>query len=152
MNVNAYINRQKAEDRRAFIIHYPAASGKTAFARRIRATREDAELFDLQAYWLEHPELLPGKFDFSELRKLLLGLEVTHPVILVDNLDILINTWRAKDRKDFINWLKIQLRSPRDTNKTFVFMLQDDRFLDKADLTNAHGESRVLPLDAFEAL
>lgn len=153
MNVHQFINRQKAEDRRAFIIHYPARRGKTAFTRRICATRPDAAVFDLQSYWLEHPDLPPpGEFGFPKLREMLLSLDLPQTVLIVDNVDILINTWRAKDHKDFINWIKIQLRSPRDTDKTFVFMLQDDPLFDRVEIKNSHGESRVLPLDAFDAL
>ena len=39
MNFADYLNHQKAEDRRAFIIHYPPCSGKTHFARQITKTR-----------------------------------------------------------------------------------------------------------------
>ena len=76
MNFHHYLNRQNNEDRRAFVIHYPAKSGKTSFARRICETRNDARLLDLQRYFLEHPELPPvQQCDASMLDNLLLSLD-----------------------------------------------------------------------------
>jgi len=77
---------------------------------------------------------------------------VGESVVLVDNLDFLFNTWLKRDQADFLNWLKIQLRSPGVTKKTFVFFVQSDPFFESMDVNNSQGESRVLPLNAFESL
>lgn len=152
MRFHDYLHRQMAEDRRAFIVHYPAATGKTAFAKRISETRSDTYLFDFQQYWLEHPELSPEELNFEAFKALLLSLSVPEPVVLVDNLDILFNIWRDKDKNAFLNWLKIGLRSPLYTDKTFVFILQTDLAFANADINNSQSESRVLTLDTFDAL
>lgn len=152
MKFHDYLHRQMAEDRRAFIVHYPAATGKTAFAKRISETRSDTYLFDFQQYWLDHFELSPEELDFEAFKRRLLSLIISQPVVLVDNLDILFNIWRDKDKNAFLNWLKVGLRSPRDTDKTFVFILQTDSAFVNADINNSQGESRVLMLDAFDAL
>ena len=152
MNFHNYLHRQMAEDRRAFIIHYPAAAGKTAFARRICETRNDTYHFDFQRYWLDRPELEPGDLNFVAFKNILLSLNVPEVVVLVDNMDILFNIWRKQDKADFSNWLKRQLRSPQDTTKTFVFMLQTDSAFATIVMENSQGDSRVLPLNSFEAI
>jgi hypothetical protein len=151
MNFHDFLNRQKTEDRQAFIVHYPARSGKTQFARQAVKARPDIYYLDLQQYFLDHPQS-SHQFSFSELKTLLLNLNVDESVVLVDNPDFLFNTWARRDQADFANWLKIQLRSPGVTNKTFVFFVQNDPFFENMDLKNSQGESRVLPLNAFESL
>ena len=153
MNFHDYLNRQQNEDRRAFVIHYGAKSGKTRFARRICETRQDVYLLDLLAYFLEHPELPPiQKCGFDTLKDLLLTLAVPQDVIVVDNPDFLLNTWSAEEKRSLLNWLRVQLRSPTVTQKTFVFVIQTDDTIAAAELRNSYRESRVLPLDAFDAL
>lgn len=153
MNFHDYLNRQQNEDRRAFVVHYGAKTGKTRFARRVCETRGDAYLLDLLAYFLDHPELPPiQKCDFDVLKELLLKLNVAQDVILVDNADFLFNTWRREEKQRLLNWLQVQLRSPAVTRKTFVFFIQTDDIIAAADLRNSANEPRVLPLNAFDAL
>ena len=154
MNFHDYLNRQNNEDRRAFVIHYPARSGKTSFARRICETRQDAYLLDLQRYFLEHPELPPiQQCDASTLKNLLLSLETPERVLVIDNPDFLLNTWSKEEKHAFVHWLRIQLRSPADTEKTLVFVIQSDDVLVAADdMRNSYGEPRVLALNQFDAL
>ena len=154
MNFNAYLNHQMAEDRRAFVVHFPARSGKTQFARRIRQVRSDAHYLDLQAYFLENTELPSiGDCDADFLKKMLLGIKVARPVIIVDNSDFLFNTWDRKQKTDFFSWLNRALRSPNPTPKTFVFFIQDDSdILFVSFDTNTHREPRILPLNSFDSL
>jgi len=153
MNFHDYLNRQNNEDKRAVVIHYPAKSGKTLFARRICETRKDAYLLDLQRYFLDHPELLPiHKCDLTKLQGILLSINVSESVLVVDNPDFLFNTWDEGEKDAFLYWLRVQLRSPVVTEKTMVFIIQDDELLARADFRNSHGEPRVLALNEFDAL
>ena len=153
MNFQDYLNRQQSEDRRAFIIHYPAKSGKTRFAERVRQTRADVLLLDLQEYYVGHLDLPPiDEFDFPALRRLLLSLKAPEPVIIVDNADFLFNTWHAAEKQNLLNWLRVGLRSPGDTTKTLVFIVQEDGVLATATFHNSLGEPRVLALNEFEAV
>ena len=153
MNFHEYLDRQKTEDRRAFIIHFPAKSGKTEFARRVQDVRSDVYLIDLQAYCASQLDLHPiRRFGFPALRSLLLSLDVPQPVILVDNPDFLFNTWNAEQKQALLHWLRIELRSPTDTAKTFVLIIQDDDVLAQADFRNAYAQPRVLALNAFESV
>ena len=153
MNFAEYLNHQKGEDRRSFIIHYPAHSGKSQFARKLQSTRSDIYYLDLLAYFLENRALpAVGQFDFSALRNLLLSLDVPQAVVLVDNPDILLNTWNAAEKQALLDWVRVGLRSPADTEKIFVFIIQEDEVLATADFRNAYDEPRVLALNMFDAV
>lgn len=154
MNFHDYLNRQNNEDRRAFVVHYPAKRGKTSFARRICETRQDAYLLDLQRYLLEHPELPPiQQCGASMLKKLLLSLDRPERVLVIDNPDFLLNTWSREEKHALVHWVRIQLRSPADTEKTLVFIIQDDGIISAIeDMRNSFDEPRVLALDQFDAL
>lgn len=153
MNFAAYLGHQNTEDCRAFIIHFPPCRGKSAFARRLAETREDLYYLDLLAYFLEHPELpRVGKFDFKALSALLLKLAVPQPAILVDNLDFLLNTWKAEEKQALLAWIQNGLRSPAMTRKTFIFLIQDEGLISAAVFHNTYHEPRVLALDLFEAV
>ena len=153
MNFTDYLNRQKAEDRQAFIIHYPPCSGKTQFAWQLTKTHPDIYYLDLLGYFLAHQEL-PAitQFDSNALRSLLLALDVPQTVILVDNPDFLFNTWSASEKKALLHWLRVELRSPGDTKKTFVFIIQDDEVLAAGNFCNSYDEPRVLAMNLFDAV
>lgn len=153
MNFADYLSHQKSEDRRSFIIHYPANSGKSQFARRLQSTRSDIYYLDLLAYFIQHPSFAAvAQFDFNKLRNLLLSLDAPQPVVLVDNPDFLLNTWNAAEKQALLDWVRVGLRSPADTEKIFVFIIQDDDVLATADFQNAYGEPRVLALNLFDAV
>lgn len=153
MNFRDYLNRQKAEDRRAFIIYARACGGKTAFARRVCGSRKDVHLLDLQDYFLGHPELPSiAQMNPKRLELLLLNLPADVSVIIVDNMDFLFNTWQPDQKQEFLNWLRVRLRSPSVTPKTFVFFLQDDPALEAAEMASSYGASRIRPLGDFDAL
>lgn len=153
MDIQGYINRQNTEDRRAFIIHAPAVNGKTYFARRIVEMRQDAYLFDLQKYFLENPGLPPvHHVGLDELLEMLLKVETDKSVIVVDHADFLFNTWNREKKEQYVNFIRRQLRSPRDTIKTFIFMMQSNSQMSTTQFQNSHGEARILKLSEFDAL
>jgi hypothetical protein len=143
-----------AEDRRAFVVHFPAKSGKTQFARRVSQVREDVYYLDLQSYFLEHTELTPiGDFDVEVFKKLLLGLTVNQPVIIVDNPDFLLNTWDKAQKNEFLKWLGQGLRSPNPTQKSFAFFMQDDPVLLSISVKeNTYHEPRLFSLDVLDSI
>ncbi len=153
MNFHDYLNRQNNEDRRAFIIHYPALSGKTRFAEQVCAARSDAHRLDLLDTFLHRSDIGPTQqCSFDVLRKIMLSLVIPEVVILVDNGDFLFNTWNQAEKDAFQSWLRIGLRSPRDTEKTFIFLLQSDPWFTASVMKNSYGEDRILALNAFDAL
>jgi hypothetical protein len=153
MDFGKYLNHQKTEDTQAFIIHYPANSGKTAFSKKLAETRSDVHYVDMLDCFLKNPDLEPiNKFRFEKFRDFLLNYQVEQSVLIIDNPDFLLNTWRKSDKEALLNWIKIGLRSPGVTKKTIILMIQEDGFLSVAEIANSYGESRVLPLNTFGAI
>lgn len=153
MNFSAYLDQQKNEDTRAFVVHAPAGGGKTAFARAVRARRTDVYLLDLQKHFVTHPDLHAIKtFGSAALQTLLLNWAEEHAVIFVDNWDFLWNTWRDEECAQFLHWIGVQLRSPSVSPKTFVFFLQTDDKLKAAKTPNTRKHQFVRPLSDFDAV
>lgn len=157
MNFAAYLQKQKEESRQAFIIHYPAVSGKTQFARKVCQAMPQIHYLDLLEYMLAHPELPPiEQIDSQQLQTVLLGLEMTLPEqktsVIVDQVDFLLNTWSGEEKQELIQWLRMPLRTPSVTKRTFIFLIQTDDVLSTAVLTNSHNQSRIHPLNAFDTM
>ena len=153
INFYKYLDQQSSEDKRAFIVHYPAKSGKTSFAKRAAAQRAGIYYLDLQEAFLKQPDLpkIPQcGFDF--LKEYLLGLQVKEEFVLIDNPDFLFNIWKTEDKQALLHWMKVQLRSPSVTEKTFAFFIQSDEILATAQFNNSCGQPRILPLNEFEAI
>ena len=153
LSFSDYLNEQNSEDKRAFFIHYPANSGKTAFAQKAAKLRADIQYIDLQQAFLQIkdlPEISMCDFDF--FRDFLLNFETEKVIILVDNPDFLLNTWSGDEKHKLIDWVRGQLRSPSVTKKTFIFMIQSEDVIANAQFNNSCGHSRVVPLNNFEAI
>lgn len=148
-----YIATQATESYRAFIIHGPAMSGKTRLARRM-ADALDAYVLDLQAHFVAHPDLCAriDRYRPRDLERLLLALDGPESLVVVDNVDFLINTWSPRHKREFVAMIDRRLRSPRDTDKTIVFLIQTDPVIVRHELINTQGQPRILPIDAFYAL
>ena len=151
-NLQQYLVTQSQETYRACVIHAPAMGNKTATARRVR-DRLDAYLLDLQAYFLERPDLAAGIDCFrpADLEALLRALDVPQALVVVDNLDFLLNTWTRGQVDEFLSMVESRFKSPGDTDKTFVFFLQPHPDVVGHALHNTRGQPRILPLDAFYA-
>lgn len=147
-----YLNKQRQETYRAFIIHAPAMSHKTALARAVQE-KLGAYLFDLQVHFVASPELAAGINTFGprDLENLLLALDVPDDVIAVDNIDFLLNTWSSRRRKEFVGMVDLRLKFGL-TDKTFIFFIQTDPVIVRQNLTNTRGQPRIVPLEAFFAL
>jgi len=148
-----YLNQQSNEDKQAFIIHFPAKSGKTEFAIKVTSQRPDIYYLDLQKTFLIKPDV-PSIVDCSSefLKKYLLTLELKQSVIFIDNPDFLFNTWSPSEKNDLLNWIRVQLRSPGVINKTLIFMIQTDEVLANAQFKNSIGQPRILALNQFESI
>ena len=77
---------------------------------------------------------------------------MTEEFILIDNPDFLFNIWKTEDKQALLHWMKVQLRSPGVTEKTFIFIIQSDEILATAQFNNSCGQPRILPLNEFEAI
>ena len=152
-HLREYVATQATESYRAFIIHGPAMSGKTRLARRAAAVL-DAHVLDLQAYFVARPDLCAriDRYRPTDLEQLLRTLDTPATLVVIDNADFLLNVWTPHHKHTFVAMIERRLRSPSDTERTFCFLIQTDPIITRHQLTNTHGQPRVLPLDAFYAL
>ena len=157
MNFAKYLEQQTHEDRQAFIIHYPALSGKTQFIKKACQVIPGMHYVDL----LEHTLTLPGlsaleKIDLSEFTKMILEIDKSLPekisTLVIDQGDFLFNTWDADEKQGFLHWLRASLRTPSVAKRPFIFVIQTDGILSSAILTNTRNQPRILALNEFDAL
>ena len=146
-----FLNHQAGESYRAFLIHGPARSGKTRFARRAQEKIGRIAYLDLLEYFLAHPEL-PRIVDFkpAHLKLLLTHYTCEEPVVLIDNLDFLLNVWSGPEKRAFVDLIDHDLRSPGDTSKIFGFFIQTDPEITARQFQNTRKESRVLSIDHIQ--
>jgi len=153
LSLPEYVEGQATERYRAFIVHGPAMSGKTRLAHRLRDVL-GAHILDLQAYFVGHPDLCArvDRYRPRDLERLLLALDASESLVVVDNPDFLINTWTSRHKREFVAMVDHRLHSPTVTDKTFAFLIQTDPVIVRHTLTNTRGQPRILPIDAFYAL
>ena len=145
-----YVATQATESYRSCIIHGPAMSGKTRLERRMRDVL-GAYILDLQAHFVANPDLCAriDRYRPKDLERLLLVLDAPESLVVVDNPDFLLNTWTPGHKREFVAMIDHRLRSPRDTEKTFAFLIQSDPVIARHELTNTRGQPRILPMSAF---
>lgn len=151
VNFVDFLSRQSQESYRPFIVHGAAGSGKTSFAKRAVSKLGKIAYLDLLEYFIEKPDLARvDLFRPPDLRRLLVNFQCPEPVLLVDNLDFLLNTWSSADKRSFLDLVEHDLRSPGDTSKTIGFFIQSDPEITVRQMLNTRKESRVLALDAIQ--
>ena len=152
-DLRQYLIMQAQETCRAFIIFAPAMAGKTALAQRMEALL-GVYRFDLQAHFLDHPDLAAriDRFRPRDLEGLLLGLAVPQNVVILDNLDFLLNIWTPQMKREFMAMVDLRLKSPDVTSKTFIIFVQDDPVITNYQFTLQQRQPRILPLQAFKAM
>jgi len=140
------INFQTKEQYRAVMILGLANSGKTRFAKLL-AEKINAKYVDLLETFIEDENLSKSidTFDVFCLKKYLLKLKTKEPVIIVDNIDFLVNTWSEREKGEFLN-LVDKLRS-NETEKTFCFFVQQEDIFDSKLIINSRNEGRVIHLN-----
>jgi hypothetical protein len=154
MNFARYLEQQSHEDRQAFIIHYPALSGKTRFIQKACQMIPGLHYVNWLEYILTKPDLAsqekvdPGQFEKELLETL--GDELS--AVIIDQGDPLLNTWDADEKQEFLHWLRVPLRTPGVVKRTFVFVIQTDGVLSSGALINTLNQSRILALNELDAL
>ena len=140
------IDFQTKEQYRAVMILGPANCGKTRFAKLL-AEKIKAKYIDLLETFVDDENLSKSidTFDVFSLKKYLLKLTAEEPVIIVDNIDFLVNTWSEREKGEFLNLID-KLRS-NETKKTFCFFVQEEDIFDSKRILNSRNENRIIHLD-----
>jgi predicted AAA+ superfamily ATPase len=140
------INFQTKEQYRSVMILGPADCGKTRFAKLL-AEKIRAKYIDLLETFADNEDLSKSidTFDVSSLKKFLLKLAAEEPVIIIDNVDFLVNTWSEREKGEFLNLID-KLRS-NETKKTFCFFVQEEGIFDSKRILNSRNENRIIYLN-----
>jgi predicted AAA+ superfamily ATPase len=146
IDLTKLIDFQAKEQYRAIMILGPANSGKTKYAKLL-AQKIKAKYLDLLDIFANDENLSKSidTFDVSSLKKYLLNLTETEPVVIVDNIDFLVNTWSDREKGEFLN-LVDKLRS-NETKKVFCFFVQEEDIFDSKPISNSRNESRIMHLN-----
>ena len=140
------IDFQTKEQYKALMILGPVNCGKTRFAKLL-AEKISAKYVDLLETFIDDENLSKSidTFDVFSLKKYLLKLVAEEPVIIVDNIDFLVNTWSEREKGEFLNLID-KLRS-NGTKKTFCFFVQEEDIFDSKSILNSRNESRIIHLN-----
>jgi len=148
IDLKALIDHQRHERYRALLILAEPGQGRSRKAHRL-ADRIGAHYLNLLDYLEARPELCAriDRFGIDELEELLLGLETPEEIVVVDDLDFLLNTWREGQREAFVEILLDQRLDTLERGvKLLIFFALNDAYLRQHSLTNTRGENRILRL------
>lgn len=154
VNLREFIQALSGERHRTFIVHSDPASGKSKYARQF-AKDSGSKYLDLLERF-EKDERLKSQIDIfgvGDLESLLIEEAKGTNLLIVDNVELLLNTW-DEDRYDLLFGL---LRRNWDSFKpsyqtTLGFFVTSNRKIMNLELNTSKGETRVFPLRRLESL
>lgn len=151
IDMRAFLERQRGERYRAFIVHGPARKGKTTFARKLADVSGGAYI-DVLATVAADPALAADVdlLDANFLKRLALEAAAQGAgVIVVDEFDFLMPVWNG----DLALLVEIARKlSVSDTQAVIGFVMHTVSALETTTLENSKHQSRVLRLDEIQAL
>lgn len=138
------IKFQATEQYRTLMVMGPANCGKTKFAKLVAEKLGNAKYVDMLQLFVNDEELSKSvdTFEVSRLKKYLLALKADEPVIIIDNIDFIVNTWSEREKGEFLNFVD-KLRN-NETKKTFVFFIQEEDVFGSKLIINSRKENRIL--------
>ena len=151
IDILQFIKAQQIERYRAFVIHGPAMSYKTKFARKL-AQKVAGKYIDLLPTALNEPwGQMIDEFGAVDFQRWLLQRTQSEQIVLVDNLDFLFNTWPDHEKIRFLTF--IDKLSNTLTPCVHGFVLQDDPSLQAGAIAaNTKGMSRVISIQLIQDL
>ena len=151
VDIHAFLEAQRHERYRAFILHGPPNKGKTAFARKV-ATMTNGAYIDVLAKVAETTDL-SAQVDILDavfLKGLALDAATKGAsVVLLDEFDFLLPVWgHDMGRLTEI----VRKLSVTETEAIIGFVMQTTTTLETLTLENSAGHSRILQLDEIQGL
>ena len=141
MEIMQYIDTQRKERYKSFIIYGPPLFGKTKLAKEL-SLKINGLYFDLLLYFTSD-EALKKDIDIfgpGELKKFLCQKDnFNEKFILVDNMDFLVNTWNESQKEYFLSFVEKD-----ESSISYIFFMQLQSIFNKRNLVNVHGHSRII--------
>lgn len=151
LDMSAFLEAQRHERYRAFIVHSPVGKGKTTFARKVAVATNGAYI-DVLATVEGSPELARQVdiLDASFLKGLALdAARQGASVVMLDEFDFLLPIWGG-DLSALVE--TVRKLSVTETLATIGFVMQTTTVLETLVLENSTGQSRILRLDEIQGL
>jgi hypothetical protein len=150
------VDAQRSERYRGIIIHADAMAGKTRTALALAQALPDAAYLDCREAWAQDADLARriDRFGPSQLESWLVNYPAKGQVVIVDHLDLLLNTWTPAQRRAFAQWVDDGLDAFTDSPRVFVFFVQTDEAVVNYPMQrpNRYGHTRIMHLSTFNAL
>lgn len=139
---------------RTLIIHAPPESGPlmSNFGRRMAEVRGGSYV-DLLGYLIEHQELSAqiNRIGPEQFKQILIELSKGERILVIDNADLLIDTWRKNQREAFMRIFQNQWDSYRDGMQAIlVFCLQSSHEIDALTHRDPSFSVRVIHLSELD--
>lgn len=154
LNIATYVRSVGNKRYRSFIVHAPAMSGKTAFAKRA-ARNLGGKYLDLLDHFRFDEELKRkiDLFDVEALEKLLVRESKGISFLVVDHLDFLLNTWDERTLGRFFGLLERKWDNYKSQYRaTVCYVLQMNRGVTGQLLLDSKGQPRIHRLEEFQAV
>lgn len=156
MDLQAYLRQLGREKFRSIIIHAPSEQSKVfrQFANRI-PTYTSGTYLDILEFFSSDSKLCStvDRFNPENLKVLLQEQSANQPVLVVDQMDFLIDSWRKRERQAFYRMISKQWNSFLPSmGATLIFCLQSSTELISQKITDSHGKTRIHPLSNFNEL
>jgi replication-associated recombination protein RarA len=142
MDIKKIIQNQQVERYRSFVLYGPPQFGKTNMAQGL-AKRFNGEYIDLLQKFTQDVNLKSSidTFGPEELKKWLYNMNVNKPLIVIDNMDFLYNTWDDNQIDRFLNFVEKD-----ESRKCFCFVLQKRKIFKNRIILNSKNESRLIDI------
>lgn len=156
MDLLQFIKSLGSEKYRAIVIH--ASPQKSAFLTEYAIKLSKAtggEYLDLLEFFYDHSDLASNIDQLSPEKFKYFLMEKTNRIdlLIINRMDFLLDTWRKEERRAFYRMIKHQWNSfLEDYRATLVFCLQTSTEIRNLEITDTHGNTRVLSLSELNDL
>jgi hypothetical protein len=148
-----FLEEQRRERYRAFVIHGRPLEGKTTFALKLASISYGGQYLDVLQYIATHPAIAQtiDVIDATALRSMIIqyARETAAKLLLVDEIDFLLHIW-GHELTEFKRI--IESLSCTEIPAVVGFILQTRPFLEEWKLTNSHGQRRIVRLEGIKTL
>ena len=156
ISLKDYVSDLGKEKFRAFIIHAHPEHSKLLrqFARNI-TKNTDGIYLDILKIFVDDETLSANvdRFTPDTLKELLQDYSADHSILVIDQLDFLLDTWRKRERQAFYRMISRQWNSfLPNMGATLIFCLQTSTELSSQKITDSHGKTRIHTLSNFNEL
>jgi hypothetical protein len=153
LDMLGFITRQRRERYRAFVLHGPPLSGKSAFARELASRIPAGHYLNLLDAFAGRPDLAAHVDTWDAAALLRFAVDYANEreaaCLLVDDLDFLVHAWND-DLAEFRH--QVEKLAPGLTPAAIGFVLQTQPGFESWRPLNSSGQSRVIALDGIAAL